>query len=137
MIRRETAINLLTNFVGLLVAWLGLTLVWLGITDDMSPVTLALVIGGMIGIFFPTLRQMYRDEMTRFPAEAVRRAWYAGVAAGTATIVVFIALRAATTGDPKLHALLSLPVAAIAGVLVLMATEKGVLRISRGKNGSQ
>jgi branched-subunit amino acid ABC-type transport system permease component len=59
------------------------------------------------------------------------------VATGAATIVVFVALREATAGDPKLHALLSLPVAVIAGIFVLMVTEKGVLRISRKKNQSQ
>jgi Na+-transporting methylmalonyl-CoA/oxaloacetate decarboxylase beta subunit len=129
--------SFIVSLAALIVAWLGLTLVWLGVVDEMSPVTLVLVIGGMIGIFLPALRETYRDEMAKFPADIVRKAWYAGVAAGAATIVIFLALRAATAGDPKLHALLSLPVAAIAGVLVLMATEKGVLRISREKNGSQ
>lgn len=129
--------NFIVSFTGLLVAWLGLTLVWLGVVDETSPVTLALVIGGMIGIFLPALRETYRDDVTRFPAEAVRRAWYAGVAVGAAMVVVFIALGAATAGDPKLHTFFSLPVAAIAGVLVLLATEKGVLRLTQGKNGSQ
>jgi Na+-transporting methylmalonyl-CoA/oxaloacetate decarboxylase beta subunit len=129
--------NFIVSLAGLLVAWFGLTLVWLGVVDKMSPITLVLVLGGMIGIFFPALQQTYQDDLARFSPETVRRAWYAGVAMGAATIVVFIALGEATTGDPKLHALLSLPVAAIAGVIVLMVTEKGVLRISRGKNGSQ
>ncbi|MDD4255405.1 MAG: hypothetical protein PHP59_08530 [Methanofollis sp.] len=129
--------SFIVSLAGLLVAWLGLTLVWLGVVDETSPVTLVLVIGGMIGIFLPALRETYRDEMARFPAEVVRRAWYAGVATGAVTVAIFVALGEATAGDPKLHTLFSLPVAAIAGVLVLMVTEKGVLRISRGKNGSQ
>jgi uncharacterized protein YjeT (DUF2065 family) len=129
--------NFIVSLAGLLAAWLGLTLVWLGVVDETSPVTLALVIGGMIVIFLPALRETYRDDVARFPAEAVRRAWYAGVAVGAAMVVVVVALGAATAGDPKLHTFFSLPVAAIAGVLVLLATEKGVLRLTQGKNGSQ
>ncbi|QYZ79218.1 hypothetical protein E2N92_07100 [Methanofollis formosanus] len=130
-----TRSRFIVSAAGLLVTWLGLTLVWLDVVDEMSPVTLALVLGGMIGIFLPALRQTYLDEMAIFPADIVRRAWSVGFAAGSATIAVFIVLWAATAGDPKLHALFSLPVAAIAGVLIFMVTEKGVIRISSRQRG--
>ncbi|WP_067047698.1 hypothetical protein [Methanofollis ethanolicus] len=128
--------DFIVTLASLFVAWLGLTLVWLGVVDETSPVALVLVLGGMIGIFFPALQQTYQDDLATFPADIVRRAWYVGVVTGAVTIVVFVALREAMAGDPKLHALLSLPVAVIAGIFVLMVTEKGVLRISRKKNRS-
>ncbi|QSZ67255.1 hypothetical protein RJ40_06940 [Methanofollis aquaemaris] len=129
--------SLVVSAAGLLVTWLGLTLVWLGVVDEKSPVTLVLVLGGMIGVFLPALRQTYQDEIARFPADVVRRAWYVGCAAGAATVVVFIALRAATAGDPKLHTLFSLPVAAIAGVFIFMVTEKSVIRILSRQRGDR
>ncbi len=67
--------DFIVTLAGLLVAWLGLTLVWLGVVGETSPVALVLVLGGMIGIFFPALQQTYQDDLAKFPADVVRKAW--------------------------------------------------------------